>query len=102
FIRSVEANPFVKVAFEDVEIQSNLIGKYNATNIAAAIAVGKYFKVDTPKIKNAIENYIPTNNRSQILEKNSNKIILDAYNANPSSMKVAIENFLGLDRKSVV
>jgi UDP-N-acetylmuramoyl-tripeptide--D-alanyl-D-alanine ligase len=97
FIKSVEANPFVKVAFEDVEIQSNLIGKYNATNIAAAIAVGKYFKVDTAKIKNAIENYIPTNNRSQILEKNSNKIILDAYNANPSSMKVAIENFLGLE-----
>lgn len=100
FIKSVEANPFVKVAFEDVEIQSNLIGKYNATNIAAAIAVGKYFKVDTPKIKNAIENYIPTNNRSQILEKNSNKIILDAYNANPSSMKVAIENFLDLEGDS--
>jgi UDP-N-acetylmuramoyl-tripeptide--D-alanyl-D-alanine ligase len=100
FIKSVEANPFVKVAFEDVEIQSNLIGKYNATNIAAAIAVGKYFKVDTAKIKNAIENYIPTNNRSQILEKNSNKIILDAYNANPSSMKVTIENFLGLEGDS--
>jgi UDP-N-acetylmuramoyl-tripeptide--D-alanyl-D-alanine ligase len=100
FIKSVEANPFVKVAFEDVEIQSNLIGKYNAANIAAAIAVGKYFKVDTAKIKNAIENYIPTNNRSQILEKNSNKIILDAYNANPSSMKVAIENFLDLEGDS--
>src|SRR5690606_35828842 len=100
FINSVEANPFVKVAFEDVEIQSNLIGKYNAANIAAAIAVGKYFKVDTTKIKNAIENYIPTNNRSQILEKNSNKIILDAYNANPSSMKVAIENFLDLEGDS--
>lgn len=100
FINSVEANPFVKVAFEDVEIQSNLIGKYNAANIAAAIAVGKYFKVDTAKIKNAIENYIPTNNRSQILEKNSNKIILDAYNANPSSMKVAIENFLDLEGDS--
>lgn len=96
FIKSVEVNPLVKVEFEDVEIQSNLIGKYNAMNIAAAIAVGKYFKVDTLKIKKAIENYIPTNNRSQILEKNSNKIILDAYNANPSSMKVAIENFLGL------
>lgn len=100
FIKSVEANPFVKVAFEDVVIQTNLIGKYNATNIAAAISIGKYFKVDTSKIKKAIENYIPTNNRSQILEKNSNKIILDAYNANPSSMKVAIENFLGLEGDS--
>src|SRR5690606_17232014 len=100
FIKSVEANPFVKVMFEDVEIQSQLIGSYNATNIAAAIAFGKYFKVDTPKIKKAIEHYIPTNNRSQILEKNSNKIILDAYNANPSSMKAAIENFISLEGDS--
>lgn len=100
FINSVEANPFVKIKFEDTEIQSNLVGMYNAPNIAAAIAFGKYFRVDTQKIKKAIENYIPTNNRSQIIEKNSNKIILDAYNANPSSMKVAIENFLNLDGKS--
>src|SRR5690606_11551095 len=100
FIKSVEANPFVKVAFEDVEIQSNLIGKYNATNIAAAISIGKYFKVDTAKIKNAIENYIPTNNRSQSLEKNNNIIMFDAYNANPSSMKVAIEHFLRLQGDS--
>ena len=100
FIKSVEANPFVKVMFEDVEIQSQLIGSYNATNIAAAIAFGKYFKVHTPKIKKAIEHYIPTNNRSQILEKNSNKIILDAYNANPSSMKAAIENFISLEGDS--
>lgn len=97
FIDSIEVNPFVKVSFEDIEIQSQLVGSYNAANIAAAIAVGKYFKVDTTKIKKAIENYIPTNNRSQILEKNGNKIILDAYNANPSSMKAAIENFLGLE-----
>lgn len=100
FINSVEANSFVKIKFEDTEIQSNLVGMYNAPNIAAAIAFGKYFRVDTQKIKKAIENYIPTNNRSQIIEKNSNKIILDAYNANPSSMKVAIENFLNLDGKS--
>src|SRR5690554_435220 len=100
FIDSVEINPFVKVRFEEVEIQSNLLGEYNTPNIAAAIAIGKYFKVDTRKIKKAIENYIPTNNRSQIIEKNSNKIILDAYNANPSSMKAAIENFLNLEGKS--
>lgn len=100
FINSVKANPFVKINFEDVEIQSNLVGVYNAPNIAAAIVIGKYFKVDAKKIKTAIENYVPTNNRSQIIEKNSNKIILDAYNANPSSMKVAVENFLSLDGKS--
>ncbi|MGE4347755.1 MAG: UDP-N-acetylmuramoyl-tripeptide--D-alanyl-D-alanine ligase [Flavobacteriaceae bacterium] len=100
FIDSVEANPFVKIKFEEAEIQSNLVGMYNAPNITAAIAIGKYFRVDTKKIKKAIENYTPTNNRSQIIEKNSNKIILDAYNANPSSMKAAIENFLNLDGKS--
>lgn len=102
FISSIEVNPFVKINFEGFEIQSNLIGAYNAPNIAAAIAIGKYFKVDNAKIKKAIENYIPTNNRSQIIEKNSNKIILDAYNANPSSMKVAIENFMNLEGNSKV
>lgn len=100
FISSVEANPFVKISFENIEIQSNLIGSYNAPNIAAAITIGKYFKIDSSKIKKAIENYIPINNRSQIIEKNSNKIILDAYNANPSSMKAAIENFLNLKESS--
>jgi len=102
FISSVEVNPLVEIYFEGIEIQSNLIGEYNASNIAAAIAIGKYFKVDTSKIKKAIENYVPTNNRSQIIEKNSNKIILDAYNANPSSMKVAIENFMNLKENSKV
>jgi len=97
FIRSVSADPFVKLTFENTQIQSHLIGLYNASNIAVAIAVGKYFKIENVDIKNAIENYIPANNRSQILEKNNHKIILDAYNANPSSMKVAIENFINLD-----
>ena len=60
-----------------------------------AITIGKYFKVDDEKIKTAIENYIPSNSRSQLIEVGSNKIILDAYNANPTSMKAAIENFAG-------
>ena len=59
----------------------------------AAVTVGKFFEVPENKIKSAIENYIPSNSRSQLIEKDSNKIILDAYNANPSSMKLAIENF---------
>lgn len=100
FVSSVETNPFVKMSFENIEIQSNLIGSYNAPNIGAAIAIGKYFKVDNVKIKKAIENYTPTNNRSQVIEQNSNKIILDAYNANPSSMKAAIENFMNLKGSS--
>lgn len=89
----IEANPFVKVKFKNTVIESKLIGIYNYYNIAVAIAIGNYFKVEINDIKNAIENYNPTNNRSQILFRGTNKIILDAYNANPSSMKAALENF---------
>ena len=95
-IKSVIANPLVKISYHNTDIQSNLIGIYNATNIAAAITIGKYFNVSDHHIKEAIENYFPTNNRSQLIEQNGHHIILDAYNANPSSMKVAIENFIQL------
>jgi UDP-N-acetylmuramoyl-tripeptide--D-alanyl-D-alanine ligase len=64
--------------------------------VLAAVTVGKTFKVDEEKIKSAIQNYVPSNSRSQMVIKGTNKIILDAYNANPSSMKLAIENFAGL------
>ncbi len=96
-IQFIEANPFVTVKFKNTLIVSQLIGKYNYQNIAAAIVIGNYFKVEINNIKDAIENYIPSNNRSQILQKGTNKIILDAYNANPSSMQAAIENFKQLD-----
>ena len=96
-IKFIDANPFVKVQFKNELITSQLIGKYNFNNISAAIAIGNYFDVSIKDIKDAIENYIPTNNRSQIINKDSNKIILDAYNANPSSMQAAIENFTQLD-----
>jgi UDP-N-acetylmuramoyl-tripeptide--D-alanyl-D-alanine ligase len=89
----IDADPFVKLSFNADEIQSNLVGDYNYTNIVAAITIGTYFGVASQKIKEALENYVPTNNRSQIIKKESNIIILDAYNANPSSMKVALENF---------
>ena len=74
-------------------IQTQLVGEYNLPNVLAAVAVGKHFKVADDKIKSALENYFPSNSRSQLIEKGTNKIILDAYNANPSSMKLAIENF---------
>ncbi len=74
-------------------IKTNLVGDYNLPNVLAAVALGNYFKVEEEKIKHSIENYSPTNSRSQLIQKDSNKIILDAYNANPSSMKAAIENF---------
>lgn len=98
----LEANPFVQIALGDLPILSNLIGDYNYTNIFAAITMGAYFGVENQYIRKAIENYIPSNNRSQIIEKESNQIILDAYNANPSSMKVALENFSKIKKASKV
>ena len=87
------AQPFINLKFNDSNVQTHLTGAYNYSNIAVAVAIGTYFKVDDDSISKAIANYIPTNNRSQIIEKNSNKIILDAYNANPTSMKAALDNF---------
>lgn len=89
-------NPFVKVSYKNMRIQSNLIGGYNYTNIAAAITIGAYFEVPKEAVKEAIESYVSTNNRSQIIETKKNKIILDAYNANPSSMRAALESFAAL------
>jgi UDP-N-acetylmuramoyl-tripeptide--D-alanyl-D-alanine ligase len=74
-------------------IQTSLVGDYNLPNVLVAVTVGAYFKVPDEKIKQAIEAYQPTNSRSQLLEKKGNQFILDAYNANPSSMRLAIENF---------
>ena len=91
------AAPFVKVTLGTAEIQSNLVGDYNYSNIAAAIAIGLYFKVTPEAIETAIAGYVPNNNRSQILTTANNQLILDAYNANPSSMKAAIGNFSKLE-----
>lgn len=101
-ILSIKANPFVEIGYSGLTIQSHLIGLYNANNINAALTIGKYFGVADSEIKEALESYIPENNRSQLVQKGSNKIILDAYNANPSSMKVAIENFLQLENSKKV
>jgi UDP-N-acetylmuramoyl-tripeptide--D-alanyl-D-alanine ligase len=98
----LDANPFVNVAYKEETIQSNLIGSYNFTNLAIAIAIGRYFKISSQEIKTGIEGYAPSNNRSQIIEKGGNKIILDAYNANPSSMEAAIENFSNLKDQNKV
>lgn len=98
----IEANPFVKVRFDNCLIESKLIGMYNFPNIAAAVAIGLFFGVEEEKIKHAVENYIPSNNRSQIIEKATNRIILDAYNANPNSMQAALENLAQLTDKNKV
>lgn len=87
----LESSPFVRLMPEDGDsITTHLVGEYNFENIAAALCIGKYFKVDAPDANEAVASYVPSNNRSQIIKKGSNTIVLDAYNANPSSMEAAI------------
>lgn len=93
FAELVNCNPFVKIKIDNAEIQSHLIGSYNFDNLLAAACIGKYFSLSLEEIKLGIENYIPNNNRSQFIEGKHNKIIMDAYNANPSSMNTSIESF---------
>ena len=101
--RLKEANPWVTIQDEQNSIiRTQLIGRYNYQNIAAALCIGKYFDVDPRKASSAVSQYIPQNNRSQILSSGTNTIILDAYNANPDSMRAAIENLSGMDGKNKV
>lgn len=79
------------------KIFSQLVGNYNKSNIDAAISVGIHFGISFDNIRNAIESYVPDNARSQLIKKRNNTIILDAYNANPSSMQAAIENFAKME-----
>ena len=99
---SVEsADPFLKVKFSNgYSAQTNLIGAYNLENVMAAACVGSHFGVDMPTIVSALENYKPSNNRSQFISTSSNKLIVDAYNANPTSMKAALDNFISLKSDS--
>lgn len=83
-------------------IHTQLIGQYNLPNVLAAVTVGRYFEMEMEDIKSAIELYQPTNSRSQLVEKFGAKIIMDAYNANPSSLKIAIENLSKLDHPNKV
>ncbi len=94
----VECNPLLKLRFriaggEWHEVQTHLIGAYNTTNALAAAAVGMHFGVSAEQIAHAIASYQPTNNRSELLRTESNELIVDAYNANPTSMKAALDNF---------
>ena len=92
FEKFVENN-LVGVIYKGQKIQSNLTGDYNFTNICAAVSLGLHFNIDFEEIKSAIENYKPTNMRSQVVEKNGKTLVLDTYNANPSSMALSLNNF---------
>lgn len=99
--RVLQSHPFLSVFIEkgaDIDLlKTHLVGDYNLPNVLAAVTIGKFFRIDEENIKMAIETYQPSNSRSQLIELKGNKIILDAYNANPSSMKAAIENFAGME-----
>ncbi|MBX2947341.1 MAG: UDP-N-acetylmuramoyl-tripeptide--D-alanyl-D-alanine ligase [Cyclobacteriaceae bacterium] len=93
----VGADPYIKIKTESGdEVQTQLIGQYNFENIAVALCVGKYFGVDAKLANKAIADYVPANMRSQVIKKGTNTILLDAYNANPSSMAAAIETLAGM------
>jgi len=102
---TLQANPttvngFLQVNFTQGSpidtIQTQLVGEYNLPNILAAVCIGKYFEISDLNIKDALEAYTPSNSRSQLMKSGTNTIILDAYNANPSSMELAIENFAAM------
>ncbi|WP_226391099.1 UDP-N-acetylmuramoyl-tripeptide--D-alanyl-D-alanine ligase [Penaeicola halotolerans] len=93
----VEAEPYVSIESADGEVvQTNMLGGYNFENIALALCIGKYFDVLASDALAAVRDYVPANMRSQLIQKRTNTIILDAYNANPTSMKAAIENFAAM------
>ena len=94
----ISMSPYITLSWETDNYQSdeiitNMVGQYNFYNFLAAISIGKYFNIEPELINNAIKKYFPTNNRSQIEKTKYNTLLLDAYNANPSSMKKSIESF---------
>lgn len=97
--KSMGLHKNISIEVDGMEINSGLKGGFNFTNIAAATAFGFYFKVTLEKIKKGIEKYVPSNNRSQWCETDSNTLVLDAYNANPSSMRAALESFLETEKE---
>ena len=101
-IKFLGAEPFVEIILDQTHIKTQLIGAYNFANCCAALIIGEYFDVPLGDMKKAIENYIPMDNRSQLIQRDGLTIVLDAYNANPSSMKVALENFRDIEGEDKV
>lgn len=100
----IDSDPFLRFLWLGNEVRTHLIGTYNIDNMLAAITVGLRFEVSPRQIIHALENYIPTNNRSELESTPYNRLIVDAYNANPSSMAAAIDNFRHLksERKMAI
>ena len=95
-VAPAKCDPYLGVFWKKRLIQTHLVGSYNFENVATAIGVGHYFKVDENDIIKALEQYTPTNSRSQVIETEKNQILMDAYNANPTSMRAALINFASI------
>ncbi|WP_308005780.1 UDP-N-acetylmuramoyl-tripeptide--D-alanyl-D-alanine ligase [uncultured Chryseobacterium sp.] len=93
---------FVGLKYKDQKAVSKLTGEYNFTNLCAAASLGLHFGIDFENIKNAIENYTPTNMRSQIVKKEGKTLVLDTYNANPSSMTASLHNFITFEGSKTI
>lgn len=100
-------HPYLRLSIPDsdgsiVRVQTSLVGSYNADNVMAAIAVGRHFGISLKEAALAIESYVPSNNRSQMMRTEKNRLIVDAYNANPTSMTAALDNFASVSAPSKV
>ncbi|MBR5602701.1 MAG: UDP-N-acetylmuramoyl-tripeptide--D-alanyl-D-alanine ligase [Bacteroidales bacterium] len=98
----VSSNPYLVIDWEGKQIKTNLVGDYNFENVMAAITTGCYFNIEKELIIDAIENYRPTNNRSQFIKSEKNEIVMDAYNANPVSMHHSIKNFRNISSNNTL
>lgn len=100
--QAIKSEPFLEIKIDhpsfSSNIQTQLVGAYNLPNVLVAVCIGLYFNIPAETIRKAIETYTPSNSRSQLVQWGSNQVILDAYNANPSSMRLAIENFASLQK----
>jgi UDP-N-acetylmuramoyl-tripeptide--D-alanyl-D-alanine ligase len=99
----IAINPWVRLKCENEEIiQTKLVGLYNFSNIAAALCIAKFFEVSSHEANKAVSLFTPGDNRSEVIHSGSNTIILDAYNANPDSMKAALENLSNMEAEKKV
>ena len=89
----IDCSPYLHLRVKGMDVQTNLIGAYNLDNALAAACIGQFFEVADEDICAALSEYTPTNNRSQLVKTGKNTLIVDAYNANPTSMKAALDNF---------
>lgn len=101
-VHPTATHPFIQLEYNGLSIQTELVGDYNISNIIAAITIGKLFNISDKNIESALSGYKAENNRSEVIQKEKNKILLDAYNANPSSVRAALENFSKINHQNKV